>query len=115
MVAGELELRLVRFGAAVAEERAGEAGTTHELGRELDRALVVDDVRDVDQRPRLLRDRTRELGVAVADGGDRDPADEVEVLVAVSSMKKLLAFQTSVTGDGEQKRCRYRGIVASVQ
>ena len=81
--ARELERRLDRLGAAVAEEHALVAGRLDEHLRQFDRRAGREQVRDVHQRFHLLRDRAREPGLRVTERVHRDAAHEVEVLPAV--------------------------------
>ena len=80
---GELDGRLVRFGARVREEDAvGEGMLAEELGQ-LRLLRDVKQVGHVEEGRRLLAQGAHDLGVAVAERGHRDPAGKVQVLLAV--------------------------------
>jgi hypothetical protein len=82
VLAGELEHRLVRLRAAVAEEGApGERGDGEERLGELHLARHEEVVRDVPDLARLLLEGADQGGVAVPERDDGDPAEEVEVLL----------------------------------
>ena len=99
VAARELEARLDRFGAAVAEERAREARELRQPRRRLGLKRVVVQVRRVQQRRRLVGDRGREPGMRVAERGDADAGDEVEVLAAVDVVQDARRLpRTNATG-----------------
>ena len=82
-LAHQLDRALVRLGAGVAEERlAAEAGLREAL-RQPHAALRQVQVGDVRQRAGLLAHGLDHRGVAVPDRADRDPAEEVEVLLSL--------------------------------
>src|SRR5262249_22534374 len=74
----ELEERLVRLRAGVAEEGAVEAASLAELLREEDVLLVVEIVGDVNELRRLLGDGRRQAWMRMPDGAHRDARAEVE-------------------------------------
>ena len=84
VAAGELDRGLVRLGAGVGEEhtsdhrRGGRRG-----GRRPGLHRVVVEVRDVEQRAGLIGDRVGHDRVRVTERRHREPAQEVEVLVAL--------------------------------
>ncbi len=78
--ARELDRGLVGLGARVAEEHAAAAAEQAiERGPQRGLLIVVVQVRRVQQRARLRRDRGRDLGMGVAERGHREPGEEVEV------------------------------------
>ncbi len=83
VVTRELEERLVRLRARVAEERAIEPRALAQLDREADVRLVVIVVRRVQHLASLLRDRGDERRVRVAHRRDGDPRREIEAPLAV--------------------------------
>ena len=81
----ELDRALVRLGAGVGEEHASVAAEQRvEALGDARLHVVVIEVRDVQQRARLLGDRVGDFGVRVAERRDREPAEEVEVPVALA-------------------------------
>ena len=78
--AGQLNRRLDRLGAAVAEEHRVEAGggDTHQGLGGCDELGMVGGARDVPEPVDLLMHRAHHRGVAVAEVGDPDAAGEVE-------------------------------------
>ena len=82
-LAHELDRRLVGLGAGVAEEHAPPEARLRQPLREAHRGLGVVEVADVHQPPGLLAHGRHDARVAVADTGHRDPAEEVQVLVAL--------------------------------
>ena len=79
----EFQRRLVGLAAAVAEERAQQAGLAHELLAEEPLRGVVVKVGDVQQCVRLVAQRLDEARVAVAEDVHGDAAEEVPVRAAV--------------------------------
>ena len=91
--ARELDRAFVRLGARVGEEHPAAAAEQQvELRRHPRLHVVVVEVRDVQQRARLVGDRVGDLGVRVAERRDREPAEEVEVLACPSPSKSTRAF-----------------------
>src|SRR5205823_5795995 len=83
-MAGELDHRLVRFGAAVAEEGSLErAGLRSQLFGQTDLRFGDVEIRGMPEEPRLLRQGLAHPGIRVADADGRDAPDEVEVTLAV--------------------------------
>ena len=83
VLAGDLDRALVGLGAGVGEEDpAAEARLGEALG-EAHHRLGVEEVGDVHQAAGLLAHGLDHGGVAVADRADRDPGEEVEVLLAL--------------------------------
>jgi len=78
--AGQLDRRLHRLGAAVAEEHRVEAGggDAHQGLGGRDELGMVGGARDVPEPVDLLAHRAHHHGVAVAEVGDPDAAGEVE-------------------------------------
>ena len=72
VAARELETGLDRFGAAVAEEGARQPGQVREPLGQLALERVIEEIRRVNERARLLRDHTRQPGMCVAERGDAD-------------------------------------------
>ena len=82
---GELDRALVRLGARVGEEHAPVAAEQRvEPGRHLGLHVVVVEVRHVEQRARLVGQRVGDGRVRVTERRDREPAEEVEVLLALA-------------------------------
>ena len=81
--ARELQRRLVRLRAAVAEERAAESRRAHELLAEDALRGVVVEIRDVQQRRRRLAQRLHEARMLVPEDVHGDAAEEVPVRAAV--------------------------------
>ena len=94
--AGELERSLPGFGAAVAEEDAVEAADLGEAEGEFGGVLVEEEVRGVEEALRSVRDGFFDGGMGVAEGGDADAAEQIEVVVAV-----LVAQIDAVAADEE--------------
>src|SRR5207237_7348085 len=83
-VAGQLDHRLVRLGAAVAEERALQRLRLRgQLLGQPDLRLGHVQIRGVPDQPRLLHERFTDAGIGVSDADGGDAADEVEVALAV--------------------------------
>ena len=78
----ELEARLHRFGSAVAEERARETREIREPRCDLSLQGVVKQVRRVQQRRGLVGDRVGQAGMPVAERGDADAGNQVEIALA---------------------------------
>ncbi len=83
MAARELDRRLVRLGARVAQEHLAPERALREPAGEPHRRFGVVEVRDVRQRRRLVLNRGDDPGMAVADVEHGDAGEEVQVLVAV--------------------------------
>src|SRR5262249_6877321 len=78
---GQLDRRLVGLGSGVREEHpVGERVVAEQLGQVRLRRNVKE-VRDVEQRRRLLPHRTHDFGMAMAQRGHRDAPREVEILL----------------------------------
>ena len=83
VAARELERRLVRFGAGIAEEHAlGERRVDETLG-EPQRRFVREPVGDVPELSRLLGQRPDERRMAMAERGHRHAAREIDVHPAI--------------------------------
>ena len=91
VAARELQARLHRLGAAVAEERAVEARQRREPLGELALERVVEEVRAVQQRRRLLGDHRGEPRVRVTERRDADAREEVEVLAPLGVVQERAA------------------------
>ena len=78
----QLERCLVRLGARVGEEDAVERGPRDERLCQLELGERVVEVRDLDERGSLARDRLGDGRMRVAQHVDGDPGHEVEVLAA---------------------------------
>ena len=89
----QLEERLVRLRARVAEERAVVAALLAELLREEDVLLVVEIVRDVGELPGLRADRGDPLGMRMTDRAHGDTSREIEPTLAVD-IEELAALST---------------------
>ena len=74
---------LIRLRAAVAEKNLARRKVPRELLRQSPLRLVIIKIRDVNQLPRLLEQRLRDLRVAVPERTHRDPAAEIEIPLAV--------------------------------
>ena len=83
VAARELQARLDRFGAAVAEERARQPRQARQPLGELALQRVKEQVRRVQQRLRLLGDRARQARMRVAERGHADARQQIEVLAAL--------------------------------
>jgi len=83
VLACELDGRLVRLGARVAEEGAVRARSLHQPRRELPLLRDVVEVAHVVHRLHLVVDGVSERHVRVAEAAGGDARREVEVLVAV--------------------------------
>ena len=83
VLAGDLDRALVGLGAGVGEEDAAAEARLREPLRQARHRLGVEEVGDVHQPRRLLLHRRDHGRVAVAERADRDPGEEVEVLLAV--------------------------------
>ena len=79
------------FGAAVAEEDLVVSGGARQLGGELEAGAMAEEIRDVAERSHLARDRARESRRNVTERVDRDPADEVEVFLALGILDSRAA------------------------
>ena len=100
VAARELEERLVRLRARVAEERAVEARALAELVGEEDVLLVVEVVRHVHDAPACSAIAVDERRVRVADGAHRDAGAEVEPAVAVDVEELAAAPRARTNGAG---------------
>src|SRR6266850_6899164 len=76
----ELQRRLVRLGAAVAEEDAGETGLPDEPLGEKPLRGVIEEVGDVEKVARLLPERAPQSGMGVPERVDGDTGEEIPVL-----------------------------------
>ncbi len=79
----EFQRCLPGFGAAVAKEDAVEAADLGEAEGEFGGVLVEVEIGGVDEAGALLRDGFFDGGVGVAERGDADAAEEVEIVLAV--------------------------------
>ena len=79
--ARELDRRLVRFGAAVAEEDRIESGQFGQPIGERPGGFVVHEVRDVHQGGGLLGDRARDAGMGMTKRAHRDARDQIQIRV----------------------------------
>lgn len=82
-LAGELQRRLIGFGAAVAEEALSAEGPLREELGQLGLLRDVEGVVDVQQFGGLAADGLDDLRMAVADAADRPAGEHVEDLVAL--------------------------------
>jgi hypothetical protein len=80
--AAQLDRRLVRLGAAVAEEDARRERMLDQAFGQVGLRRRVVKIRRVDEPGRLLLERLLEGGMAVTEDVDRDPGDQVQVLLA---------------------------------
>ena len=101
VAARELQRRLVRLGAGVAEEHALGERRVDEPLREPQRRLVGEPVRHVPELPRLLVERVHHRRMAVAERGDGDAAREVDVHPAV-----LVPDARAFAAHGDERRRR---------
>ena len=76
----ELQARLDRFGAAVAEERARQPGQVRQPFGQAALQRVIEQVRRVDQRLRLIRDRAGQSRMGMPERGDADARQQIQVL-----------------------------------
>ena len=83
MGAGEFQRAFPGFGAGVGKEDAVEAGTLGETQSELGLALVIEEVRRVNELAALLGDGLFNRRMPVAERVDADAAEQVEVLRTV--------------------------------
>jgi hypothetical protein len=81
--AREFERCFPCLGAAIAKEDAVEAADFCEAEGELGCAFVEEEVRGVEEALTLKIDRFFYRGVTVAQSGDADAAEEVEVVAAI--------------------------------
>ena len=79
----ELQARLDGFGPAVAEERPLEAGEGRETCGQLALQRVEKQIRRVYQRRRLGSERAGQRRMRVAERGDANARDEVEITAPV--------------------------------
>ena len=82
--AGQLERAFPGFGAGVGEEDAVEAGALGEAQRQFRLALVIVEVRGVDERAALASDGFFDGRMAVAERIDADAAEQIEIAFARS-------------------------------
>ncbi len=113
--AGQLHGALPGFGAGVGEEGAVEAGLLGEAQGELRLALVVVEVRGVDERAALAGDGFDDDRVIVAERVDADAAEQVEVLrtVLVDDVNAL-ARRRRGWGCGRRWECSSRASAARI-
>ena len=83
VAARELQARLHRFGAAVAEKRALEPRQPRELLRQFGLIRMEEQIRRVDQGRGLLRQHLGQTGIRMAQAGHPHARREVEVVVAL--------------------------------
>ena len=83
VAAGQLDGRLVGFGAGVAEEGLAEVGRGKEQASQLKLRLLVEEVAHVPEGVGLLHEGFVDLVVAVANGRDGDAGEQVDVFLAV--------------------------------
>ena len=100
VAAGELDRALVGLGARVGEEHAAAPAEQHVEPRgEPGLDVVVVQVRDVQQRARLVGDRVGDRGMRVAERRDREPGEEVEVLACPRCPRaRVPSPRTNATG-----------------
>ena len=98
VAARELQARLDRFRAAVAEERARQTGELRQPRGRLRLERVVVEVRGVQQRGRLIGDRRREARMRVTERRHADARDEVEILAAFDVVEIAPLPRTNATG-----------------
>ncbi len=84
MGARQLQRAFPGFGAGVGEEDAIQAGALGEPQRKLRLALVIEEVRGVDERAALLGDGLLDRRMAVAERVDADAAEQIEIALARS-------------------------------
>ena len=107
-LAGELDRRLVRLGARVAEEHlAAETGDLDQLLRELHLRLVHEEVRAVREHRGLVLNRLDDALRAVADVVAADAAREIIVLLAVG----VVDARPLGLGDDDARRIRRHQIL----
>src|SRR6476619_6326800 len=87
MLAGQLDRALVRLCPGVGEEDAAADARLAEPLRQSHHRLGVEEVRRMHQAAGLLANGLDHLRMAVPDRADRDPGDEVEVLLVVGVPK----------------------------
>ena len=113
-LARELDRRLARLGAGVAEEDlAAEARPRQALGQ-THRGLGVEKIADVHQPPGLLAHGCDHLGMTVPDVRDGDAAEKVEVLVAVD-VPQTRALATHELDGLARVGVNYAGILDCLQ
>ena len=83
VAARELQARFHRFRTAVAEERALQSRQGREALGHFTLIRVVKEVGRVDERLRLIGQRTCEAGMGMTERGDADPGQEVEIFAPV--------------------------------
>ena len=91
----QLERSFKGFGAAVAEEHPVQSGSFGQPRRQLDRVLVKEQIRGVDQLSGLRRNRLGDRGVRIAERVHPDSAQKVQIRVAfrVVDVNALAASQ----------------------
>src|SRR3954452_4798748 len=92
--ARELQRRCVRFRAAVAEERAHHAARANQLFGEDARGRVIEEIRDVQQRVRLIAQRFDEARMTISERVDGDATEKVPILLA-RGVGKTRAFSAA--------------------
>ncbi len=97
-LAGKLEGRLVRLGAAVREEDAIERRMVEQQLRQLELRDAVEEVGDLDQLGRLLGERACDDRVGMAEAVDGDTGDQVQVLRPSTSHTRQPWPRSSTTG-----------------
>jgi hypothetical protein len=109
----ELDRALVGLGAGVREEDlSSKLGTVAheavEAGRDALREGIAEEVGDVQQRCRLCRERRRHGRVGVAERGDGDPGQEVEVATTLVVDEPAAAARDEAHGCGPVGRHQVR-------
>src|SRR6202041_1272954 len=79
----ELDSGLIRLGARVAQEDFSVAEMIRQLLDQSRCRLGVEDVGNVRELLSLLLDRAHDAGIPVTEAGDREPAEKIEIAVAV--------------------------------
>ena len=78
----QLDQRLVRLGAAVAEKHPAGAGVADEAPRKFTLVRIAEKIADVNQLPRLLLHARDPMRVAMAQRTHRDPRRKIQIAVA---------------------------------
>src|SRR5437867_1253555 len=91
--ARELERRLVRLGATVAEKRAQQSRSANEPFAEDSLRRVIEEVGHVQKRSRFFAKRLHQTWMLMSEDIDRDPAKQIPVFIplGVSQPRSLAA------------------------